>query len=298
MNTNIIKKFKIFTGNSNQSSSGSSATWGAITGTLSNQTDLTNYVNSTQWKLNGNNNGTLKYIGTNDAFDFPIYTNNVQRATFLSTGEFGIGIATPLVPFHVYSTISSGRGIKFETNVAASLITFKSSGTIVSIGASNSATPGLFVVVEDTLSVHHLIIRDGKALFNNSGLPYQYLDLQCSTSHVSFGPRLTQPFQIYNETANTFLMTISSSGNVLFSNGGAALDATARLQVIGIDSTSANYTLKVDSSTVPLLYVKNNGSISMPNLPTSNAGLISGDLYVDLAANILTNGDRVVGRKV
>jgi hypothetical protein len=31
---------------------------------------------------------------------------------------------------------------------------------------------------------------------------------------------------------------------------------------------------------------------------TGNVGLLSGDLYVDTAANILLNGDLVVGRKV
>ncbi len=74
---------------------------------------------------------------------------------------------------------------------------------------------------------------------------------------------------------------------------------TARLQVQGIDATSSNFALKVDNSaSAPLLYVRNDGRISMNNLPTSNAGLSSGDLYVSSAADILANGDLVVGRKV
>jgi hypothetical protein len=40
------------------------------------------------------------------------------------------------------------------------------------------------------------------------------------------------------------------------------------------------------------------GDVNMASLPTGNAGLASGDLYVDTAANILANGDLVVGRKV
>jgi len=40
------------------------------------------------------------------------------------------------------------------------------------------------------------------------------------------------------------------------------------------------------------------GAGAWTGLPTGNAGLASGDLYVDTAANILANGDVVVGRKV
>ncbi len=44
--------------------------------------------------------------------------------------------------------------------------------------------------------------------------------------------------------------------------------------------------------------IKANGEISMSALPTSNTGLSTGDLYIDTAANILANGDKVVGIKV
>ena len=42
----------------------------------------------------------------------------------------------------------------------------------------------------------------------------------------------------------------------------------------------------------------NSGTLRLNGLQTGNAGLSSGDLYVDSAANILANGDLVVGRKV
>lgn len=35
------------------------------------------------WFLNGNTNGSLKYIGTNDAFDFPIYANGIEIGRFV-----------------------------------------------------------------------------------------------------------------------------------------------------------------------------------------------------------------------
>ena len=43
---------------------------------------------------------------------------------------------------------------------------------------------------------------------------------------------------------------------------------------------------------------KFDGAGAWGGLQTGNAGLASGDLYVDTAANVLTNGDLVVARKV
>lgn len=42
----------------------------------------------------------------------------------------------------------------------------------------------------------------------------------------------------------------------------------------------------------------NGGKVSMTALPAGSGGLATGDLYVDTAANILANGDKVVGWKV
>lgn len=53
------------------------------------------------WLLNGNTNGAEKYIGTNDAFDFPIYTNGTRRATFTSAGDLGYNTVTPLSTVHI-----------------------------------------------------------------------------------------------------------------------------------------------------------------------------------------------------
>jgi len=57
---------------------------------------------TSEWLLDGNTNGVLKYIGTNDAFDFPIYTSGVEVARFYATGQFGINtLSTPVTKFEL-----------------------------------------------------------------------------------------------------------------------------------------------------------------------------------------------------
>jgi len=46
-----------------------------------------------------------------------------------------------------------------------------------------------------------------------------------------------------------------------------------------------------------VMRVKSTGVIKISNVPTSNTGLSAGDLYMATAADILSNGDLVMGVK-
>jgi len=50
---------------------------------------------SNDWKLDGNNNGTLKFLGTNDNFDLPIETNGTEKMRVTTAGLVGIGTTLP-----------------------------------------------------------------------------------------------------------------------------------------------------------------------------------------------------------
>ncbi len=101
------------------------------------------------WSTTGNSSTTAgtNFLGTTDAVDFVIKTNNTERARFLSSGYVGIGTTTPAVPLHVSST--SGNILYLQSTTGGS-------GTQASIafktyGGTNNPT-GLISAVDNNYS--------------------------------------------------------------------------------------------------------------------------------------------------
>lgn len=81
-----------------------------FTGTGVTATDAGNGVvnvtiggSTTAWLYDGNTVGSEKYIGTNDAFDFPIYSNGTRRITVKTGGFTGFRTTSPLTTVHILS---------------------------------------------------------------------------------------------------------------------------------------------------------------------------------------------------
>ncbi len=68
-------------------------------------------LKTTAWLPNGNNNGAIKTIGTNDNFDLPIVTNNTEKVRVTSDGRMGIGTTTPSGAFEV---TNDNKGDQFD----------------------------------------------------------------------------------------------------------------------------------------------------------------------------------------
>ena len=63
-------------------------------------------------------------------------------------------------------------------------------------------------------------------------------------------------------------------------------------------ATTANFRIKNIDNTLIAFNITEVGKVSIPLAQVGNAGLVSGDCYFDTAANILANGDLIMGRKV
>jgi hypothetical protein len=114
--------------------------------------------NSTGWSTLGNA-GTVastNFLGTTDAIDFRIRTNNIERMTFTSGGNIGIGTTTPGRPFEVvmdapantttatFRSVTAGYGVHI-----GGLGSNSTYGVLQGYGPGNTAAP---LVFQSTLS--------------------------------------------------------------------------------------------------------------------------------------------------
>lgn len=101
------------------------------------------------------------------------------------------------------------------------------------------------------------------------------LSSQTGILTVGWSSVATNVFNCYN-TSNSSIFKILQSGNVSI----AVVSPTAKLHIQGSDSTSLNYSFKADdSSSLPLLYVRNDGGVSIgiatPLAKFHNFGLLN-----------------------
>ena len=90
--------------------------------------------NKQAWLLNGNDlEGVEKYIGTISNDDFPIRTNDIEKARVFKTGEIGINISTsPLARLHVKGsgTTSATYSLFAENSGSTQSLGFRDDGQI------------------------------------------------------------------------------------------------------------------------------------------------------------------------
>jgi hypothetical protein len=92
------------------------------------------------WKVAGNAATAGQFLGTTNAQDLKIFTNNLQRAIFSTTGNTGIGVSLPTAIFHTVGTV---RHEGLATNNAASqIIVADASGNLALRDVSTLPTGG------------------------------------------------------------------------------------------------------------------------------------------------------------
>jgi trimeric autotransporter adhesin len=92
------------------------------------------------WKVVGNAGAAGQFLGTTNAQDLKIFTNNLQRAVFSTTGNTGIGLSLPTAVFHTLGTV---RHEGLTTNNAANqIIVVDASGNLALRDVSTLPTGG------------------------------------------------------------------------------------------------------------------------------------------------------------
>lgn len=247
--------------------------------------DFTGSANGTAFKLS-----TTPIGSTVDVFNFGINEN----------GNVTIGDSTLSSPSRLYvkgiDSTSLNYAIKVDDSTSSPLFYFRNDGNL-KITPNGS---GVAAIEINTRSA-----QDSKIYFstNNSATLRGQIYLEDSTQTFNFytqnndtifwngvGLAQVKTLTLFTNTTAKFESNIGIGGDPL---------TDSRLAIQGASADSTSYALKVNNLTPSaLLYVRNDGLVSMALLPTSNAGLSTGDLYVATAATILANGDKVVGWKV
>ena len=194
----------------------------------------------------GNNNNNLVVDGSNGYVGIgtasPSYYLDIQGTTQASIRTLVTAAAAVNTSYFESDTGNVIMNLNaFVTSVGTSggsRINFNHTGSTIGSIYTNTANSRFWI--ESSYDIQ---------LYNNATLQSVYLG--------SGG--------IYFNTTSTTRMFVSDAGNV----GIGTTSVSARTHIQGVDSTSANYALKVDNSaSSPLLYVRNDGNVGIGIIPT------------------------------
>lgn len=292
------------------------------------------------WSFNGNIVGVQKSIGTKDAFDFPIITNNVEIARFTVDGKLGIGISVP------------------DTGDYEYLHLYTATDDAIKLAVTNANPAGGYAELKLSTDISDMRIGSGgTGTSPYGGLPgtcyfgsVSFSDLYFATTNIirgvitkngDWGISTTSPLAKFHVSGSLYttilgdildnlaawyhVVTVGGGNGLVFleTNGSTNVIGDHRVSITGGNGGNLNVYNNAGGGRVSLsgavgssrIFSKNDANanafevtnvgdmiayneVAMPGLQVGNAGLVSGDLYVDTAANVLLNGDLLLARKV
>lgn len=201
------------------------------------------------WGINGNTGNTVThFLGTTDANDVVIKTNNIEKMRITNSGNVGIGTNNPLMKLHIVKTDSAVALLEniqaLNTNVSNALY-FKTgsgaapyTGAIKTIGESvNAARMGLFTYA--STSPNQLLERVSITDAGNVGIgtisPLMKLHVVKADSAVAL-------------LENTQILNTNISNALYFKTGNGLLPYTGALKTIGEGTGAARLGLFTSAS--------------------------------------------------
>jgi polyhydroxyalkanoate synthesis regulator phasin len=184
------------------------------------------------WEINGNANITaINFLGTTNATDVIFKTNSIERARFLSTGNFGIGTISPLEKLHVNGNILANDGVYAQSSFNVGY----SSSTVISDIFQPWTDNGIKIYDGSSLSHLHVEALGHSAIqsYGTTGSPkpalentaYSALALQDKGGNVGIGTIAPgNKLEINSTTANTSglrFTNLTSASPTVAANGKA-----------------------------------------------------------------------------
>lgn len=164
--------------------------------------------NSANYILDGGNTkGATLNIGTNDAFNLNLETNNTTRVTVLSGGEIGIGTITPNTSLTVVGTISTNND--YSSNIWADTYT-----TVKNFSASWEETADIGAVADRVTNIQQITGSWQQTYTNVSTNSANYILDGGNTKAANISIGTNDVFNLNLETNNTSRITLLSSGEV------------------------------------------------------------------------------------
>lgn len=215
-------------------------------------------------------------------------TNNY--GLIVAAGSVGIGKTAPAFLLDILGAATTGVSIVSQavggTSASAGGLKFGAydgnAGGIWSAAVATPSTSNYAVYADSTQTVLHAtttvyvsLATIAKATYTANDTTFEQSNVTGSSSSVGF----------------TFKRTWNTSGTptmikAILTNTGSNAAALIVDLVAGTVGTTSMFSVSAL------------GKLKAASLPTSNSGLVTGEFYVDSAANILANGDKVVGWKV
>ncbi|RYY25623.1 MAG: hypothetical protein EOP41_05085, partial [Sphingobacteriaceae bacterium] len=187
------------------------------------------FVTTVAWGLSGNSGTTAgtNFIGTTDAKDFVIKTNNTEVGRFLSNGNFGIGTNNPTQKLDVNGTIvASGTTYPNFAYNSANRIAFgetlvppNETGSVVQYGSGSSSRNMLFAFTKTGVNTSFFGNDGGQTMIGSEG----------TANPITFRTGLTYSSTNIMGTGTENMRIDAATGNV----GIGTSNPTARLHING-----------------------------------------------------------------
>lgn len=242
-------------------------------------------------------------FGSTSNHDLSFLTVGSERMTISNSGNVGIGTTSASARLHVkgIDATSANYALKVDNSASSPLLYVRNDGEIGMNG---------FTIRQLSSTTYFKTSGTGGYMFNNAA-DSTNLGKITNTGQILFGDisdtnyvgvgiavkALSLSSNASKEVFASFFKSNTDQDGLYFSSK----QGSVYIQPYAVNSVNQSLILGGrDSGTGVLetLILKSSGVINTPTLPTSNAGLSTGDLYVETAANILANGDKVVGWKV